>query len=222
MRVWSITPLALLVGIGAAVIPPACADAGHAPAADLLTIDLLLMHSKFVTARLGESAARARLVEGLQRTNTALANSGSQFRYRSVGIREYPTPANWTTLDQPVRALRDSRLVQQWRNELKADGVYYEGAENGCGLAWVRSSSYNMVATGSIRCGTTVMRHELGHNMGLAHGRGPVRHVMAGNDLPFYGTPHRFDDKGRPMMNPGEQDGVKVMDAHSIAVARFK
>ena len=31
-----------------------------------------------------------------------------------------------------------------------SDGIYYEGTESGCGLAWVRASAFNMVATGSL------------------------------------------------------------------------
>ena len=186
------------------------------------TIDILSLYSKAAAGRLGDSAARARLVQAMALTNEALENSGANFRYRVVGLREYPSPSSWKTLNDALPALRDAPLAQQWRNELKADGIYYEGTEDGCGLAYVRASAFNMVATGSLNCGTTVMRHELGHNMGLGHGSGPVKNIMAGNAEAYYGTPWRFTAEGLPMRNAGEVDGVAVMDAFSATVAGYR
>lgn len=186
------------------------------------TIDILSLYSKASAGRLGASAARARLVQAMALTNEALENSGADFRYRVVGLREYDAPSSWTTLNHAVSALRDAPLAQQWRDEVKADGIYYEGTESGCGLAWVRASAFNMVATGSLDCGITVMRHELGHNLGLGHGSGPVANIMAGNAQPYYGTPLRFSAEGLPMRNAGEVDGVAVMNAFSAAVAGYR
>lgn len=186
------------------------------------TIDILSLYSDRVADRLGESAARARLVEGMALTNEGLENSGANFRFRQVGLRRYPSPSNWKTLGDALSQLRDAAMAQQWRNELKADGIYYEGTEDGCGLAYVRSSNYNMVATGTLHCGTTVMRHELGHNMGLSHGPGPVPNIMAGNALPYFSTPSRFTAEGLPMRNPGEMDGVQVMNAFAPTVASYR
>lgn len=186
------------------------------------TIDILSLYSKAAADRLGESAARARLVQAMALTNEALENSGATFRYRVVGLREYASPSSWKTLNDALAALRDAPLAQQWRNELKADGLYYEGTESGCGLAWVRASAFNMVATGSLNCGITVMRHELGHNLGLGHGSGPAANIMAGNAQPYYGTPWRFTAEGLPMRNAGEVDGVAVMNAFSATVAGYR
>lgn len=186
------------------------------------TIDILSLYSKASAGRLGASAARARLVQAMALTNEALENSGANFRYRMVGLRQYDAAPGWKKLNDVVAALRDAPLAQQWRNELKADGIYYEGTESGCGLAWVRASAFNMVATGSLNCGITVMRHELGHNLGLSHGGGPVPNIMAGNAQPYYGTPLRFSAEGLPMRNAGEVDGVAVMNAFSAAVAGYR
>ena len=122
--------------------------------------------------------------------------------------------------------------AQAWRNELSADGIYYVGTEDGCGLAWVRASAYNMVATGSTNCGTTVMRHELGHNMGLVHGgesssynQGDVRFgtIMASNAIPFYATPNRYDRAtGIPLGMPGRIDAVRAMNEFSMQATNYR
>jgi hypothetical protein len=104
--------------------------------------------------------------------------------------------------------------------------VYYEGTESGCGLAWVNSKpiAMNMLATGSTMCGTTVMRHELGHNMGVGHGNGVVYTVMSGNQVSSFATPHRFDPSLRVHRGHGAKlpDEVTPMDKNAPAVARFR
>ena len=130
------------------------------------------------------------------------------------------------TLNDAVSRGRDNTAIQNERNRLKADAVYYEGVEAGCGLAWVNSTplAFNMLATGSLDCGTTVMRHELGHNMGLGHGNGVVPTVMSGNAVPYFATPKRFDATLRvPMGHLATQpDEVSPMDRNAPAVSRFR
>lgn len=200
---------------------------------ETVTIDLLLLYSDRIVSQLGESAARARMFESFSLTNEALENSGANFRFRMAGLRKFSAPSSWTTLDHAVDQLRTHPLAQQWRNELKADGIYYEGSESGCGLAWVRSSAFNMVASGSTTCGTTVMRHEMGHNMGLSHGDTPgagyaqgytsIGTIMGGNVIPYYSTPRRFTpDTGIRMGIVNTIDAVRAMNEFSAQVASYR
>lgn len=200
---------------------------------ETITIDLLLLYSDKAAAILGREGMEQRLLEGLSLTNEALENSGANFRFRSKGIRQIAAKAHWTDLGGPTYDLRDDVVAQMWRNELKADGVYYEGTEGGdCGLAWRLASAYNMVATGSISCGTTVMRHELGHNLGVRHGgeggdydQGYVelKTILGGNEIPYYSTPLRYtEDYGIPLGIPGKIDAVRTMNAFSATVAAYR
>ncbi|WP_413501982.1 M12 family metallo-peptidase [Serratia proteamaculans] len=207
-------------------------DVNNTWSKETITIDLLLLYSDKAAARLGEDTMRNRLVEGFNMTNEALENSGANFRYRMRGLRQVIAKDNWKSLGDPLGELRSDPTVQGWRDSLKADGIYYEGTEDGCGLAWVRSSAFNMVATGSINCGTTVMRHELGHNMGLNHadtgssynkGYSLVRSIMGGNAIPYYSTPLRYtQDYGIPMGIVDKIDAVRAMNEFSATVAAYR
>lgn len=201
---------------------------------ETITIDLLLLYSDKAAHLLGEQVMQNRLIEGFNLTNEALENSGANFRFRMRGLREIEAKAHWKVLGEPLSELRSDPIVQGWRDEVKADGIYYEGTEDGCGLAYLnrQPSAFNMVATGSINCGTTVMRHELGHNMGLSHGGegqsyhqgyAPVRTIMGGNAIPYYSTPYRYtSDYGIPMGIVDKYDAVRAMNEVSSAVSAFR
>ena len=124
------------------------------------------------------------------------------------------------------RRLRLHAIQSPLGQRLLADAVYYEGTESGCGLAFVNStpSAFYMLASGSTACGTTVMRHELGHNMGLGHGNGVVPTVMSGNAVPSFATPRRFDPALRVHLGHGASlpDEVTPMDKNAPTVARFR
>jgi hypothetical protein len=207
-------------------------DENKAWSKETITIDLLLLYSDKAAAQMGEDTMRNRLIEGFNMTNEALENSGANFRYRMRGLRQVVAKDHWKSLGDPLGELRSDPTVQGWRDSLKADGIYYEGTEDGCGLAWLRSSAYNMVATGSINCGTTVMRHELGHNMGVNHadtgssynqGYSLVRSIMGGNSIPYYSTPHRYtQDYGIPMGIVDKIDAVRAMNEFSATVAAYR
>lgn len=197
------------------------------------TIDLLLLYSNKIASSIGDSAARARMYESFNLTNEALANSGANFRYRMMGLRKFDALANWTQLGHPLDELRSNAIAQAWRNEVRADGIYYEGTEEGCGLAWINADAYSMVGTGSVACGTGVMRHEMGHNMGLDHGGTPTagyrqgylpaRTIMAGNAIPFYATPWRLERQDGIWMGIDNQfDAVRAMNERSATVAAFR
>ncbi len=188
------------------------------------TIRILLSYGQGVADRLGAAAARARQIESLRLTNESLANSGARFRFQLAGLLQVPNLG--LTLGDAVTRGRTDATIQAERDRLRADAVYYEGIEDGCGLAWVNSSplAFNMLATGSLGCGTTVMRHELGHNMGLGHGNGVVPTVKSGNAVPFFATPHRFDATLRVPMGhlATVPDEVAPMDRNAPAVSRFR
>lgn len=191
---------------------------------ETVTIDLLFVYSDKAADKVGESVVRSRIVEGFNMTNEALENSGANFRYRMVGLRKIAAPGHWIELGHPLVELRDDPLVQGWRNELRADGLYYVGTESGCGVAWINvaPSAYNMIGAESAGCGVAVMRHELGHNMGLRDYDGLSGTIMAGNEIPYYPTPYRYTSDGTSMDGPDRLDGVKEMNARSAAVAGFR
>ncbi|MDR0181694.1 M12 family metallo-peptidase [Lysobacter arvi] len=200
------------------------ADADNRWQKETRTIDLLMLYSDKASAKLGDNAMRARLIEGLGLTNDALENSRANFRFRSVGLRQVPARSTWTDLGHPLSELRADPTVQGWRNQSHADGLYYEGTENGCGLAWLSADAYSMIASGAIGCGTTVMRHELGHNMGLDHSAGHVYPgtIMAGNQMPFFAAPYLLAEDGLPLTPSGGWNEVATMNARSAAVAAFR
>lgn len=189
------------------------------------TIRILLTYSPTATARLGASAIRARQVEGLRLTNESLENSGARFRFQIANLIE--TPSMGADMGSALSASRTDATLQGERDRVKADAVYHESVEGPyCGLAYVNSnpSAFNMSAVGTIDCGTNVMRHELGHNMGLPHGDGVVPTVMSGNGTPYFATPKRFDATLRvPMGHLATlPDEVTPMDRNAPAVAKFR
>lgn len=201
-------------------------------AVETRTITMLNVYADKVAAAYGGQAARARQLESFRLTNEALENSRANFRLRMVGLMQARDQG--ATLNDAVARVRDDALIQNERKRLGADAVYYEGAEQGCGLAWVTATAYNMVATGSTDCGTTVMRHEFGHNMGLSHGGQAggstpyatgytlVSDIMGGNAIPYFSTPARYDPTlGIAMGIPGKVDAVRAMNERSELVSRF-
>lgn len=199
---------------------------------ETVTIDLLMLYSEKAAKQFTEGTMQNRLAEGLKLTNEALENSGANFRFRSVGLRKLSTPTEWTTLNHAIGALPTHAQAQAWRNDTRADAIYYEGTEDGCGLGYLGADAARMVAVGSTSCGTTVMRHELGHNMGVDHanessssarGYAAVGSIMGGNAIPFYATPHRYDPKtGRSLGIANRIDAVSAMNAVSAAKAAFR
>lgn len=193
------------------------------------TIDMLMLYSAKAATQLGADTMRARLVEGLGMTNDALDNSAAKPRLRTVSTQELTPPATWTTQDHALDGVKDLAQVKTWRTQSKADGIYYEGTEQGCGLAFMGGGADFMISVGMTTCGTDVMRHELGHNMSLDHntnfdpGAGLVMNPFAGGS-PFFATPFVFlPELGIPLTV--KMDGlneVKVIDDRAPTVAAFR
>jgi hypothetical protein len=187
------------------------------------TIRLMLASRQAAVTRLGLAAAQARQLESLRLSNEALANSGNKFRYQLVSL--FTAPTLGTDLGTALNLMRSNKAIQDQRKLVAADAVYYEGTEDGCGLAWVNSvpNKFNMAASGSLSCGSTVMRHELGHNMGLGHGNGLAPTVMSGNALSYFATPNRYDSSNLLPLSYRATVGneVSVMDTNAPAVATF-
>ena len=202
---------------------------------DSYTIDTLLVSSTAIADKLGASAAKVRIYEGADLTNISAENSQAQFYVRPVGYLSYKVPTTDNTLGQAIDKGRTDTTIQSERNRLLADAVYYEGTEDGCGLAWVNvtPSASDMFGSGSRNCGTGVMRHEFGHNMGLNHndsntiGQGfsnPLGStVMGGNSLPYYSSPNLYHPKyGYRLGLDGKIDSVSLLNKNAPLVAAFK
>ncbi len=201
---------------------------------DSSTIDMLLVNSPEVSKSLGANAAKIRMLESQDLTNTAAENSNAQFYIRDVGYLEYRI-AGSTQLGDITSAGRNDKRIQDERNRVKADAVYYQGNESGCGLAWLNKtpSAYNMLGTGSTNCGISVMRHEFGHNMGVDHNdskdsaRGfshPLGStIMGGNSLPYFSSPTLYHPKyGYRLGLANQTDALSMINKNAAAVSQFR
>ncbi|MFC7398161.1 zinc-dependent metalloprotease family protein [Chelatococcus sp. GCM10030263] len=199
---------------------------------ETITIDLLLLYSHKAAEDVGEQTVKDYLRDSFQLTNEALENSGANFRFRQVGTEKIHSDDKWKTLEDALLALRSQAEAQALKSELKADVTFYVGTETGGGLAYVGGPETNMVGTGNIYNPTSVMRHELGHVMGLAHGGEGGSYaqgypnlpdVMSGNAIPYYANPNRYTpDYGIPMGIEGRYDSVRAMNERAAQVAAYR
>lgn len=226
---------------------------------ETITIDLLLLYSDEAAALLGEGAMKQRLLEGLRLTNEALENSGANFRFRSKALRQIPAVRPWNAvqldkcwkgnnpgepdLTTVLCLLSGDTMVEDWLDELAADGVYYEGTERTpeyCGFGGYNDDSRMIVAVGSVTeqdCSLNVMAHELGHGMGLNHpgetvikgkpygvGYAELNTIMAnGYSHMVYSTPHRYHRRyGIPMGIPNQIDAVRAMNEVAAERAAYR
>eukprot|EP00542_Grammatophora_oceanica_P019185 CAMPEP_0194025916 /NCGR_PEP_ID=MMETSP0009_2-20130614/209_1 /TAXON_ID=210454 /ORGANISM="Grammatophora oceanica, Strain CCMP 410" /LENGTH=593 /DNA_ID=CAMNT_0038664313 /DNA_START=43 /DNA_END=1824 /DNA_ORIENTATION=- len=200
---------------------------------ETITVDILLLYGQSAVDQIGETAARQRMVDGIDMTNEGLLNSLATFRYRTVGLERFQQPAEWESIFDAVNEIRSHPVAQARRSALKADSVYYEGAESGCGVAYYAGNSFNAAACGSLNCGVNAMRHELGHNMGLGDG---VRHpddetrsnvgnslentIMGGNAIPYFCTGEKLSPVTKlPLDYGGKLECVEPMNESARIVA---
>lgn len=204
---------------------------------ETITIDLLLLYSDKAVAHSGKDKVHDFMMKGFNMTNEALENSGANFRYRMVGLREIAAKADWINMSGMLDNLRKDPLVQAWRDSLKADGIYYVGTEKGSGHGWLNDvsspmDSMYMASVGPINSDPEVMRHELGHNMGLRdrYGCNPntqecelVATIMNQMWVDYYSTPDRYTaDYGIPMGISGKFDDVLTMNKMSSVIAAYR
>ena len=199
-------------------------DAAKGWARETDTIRVLLTMGQSLVNKLGLAAAQSRQKESLRITNEALSNSGNKFRFQMAGLLTVPDFGGG--LGNALHFGRSNPLIQGERNRVAADAVYYEGVEDGCGLAYVlpEPNSYSMISAGSINCGTTIMRHELGgHNMGLNHGNGFYPTAVSGSKMPYFATPNKFTTDLLPISyKAAVVDEVSIMDKNAPFIAKFK
>ncbi|WP_145560527.1 hypothetical protein [Yersinia mollaretii] len=204
---------------------------------ETITIDLLLLYSDKAVAHSGRDKVHDFMMQGFDMTNEALENSGANFRYRVVGLREIAAKADWSNMPDVLDRLREDPLVQSWRDFLKADGIYYVGTEEGTGHGWLNDvlspmDPMYMVSVAPISSDPEVMRHELGHNMGAddKYNCNPdkeecelVATIMNQMWVDYYSTPDRYTaDYGIPMGIPGKFDDVLTMNNMSSVVAAYR
>jgi hypothetical protein len=189
------------------------------------TIDMLLLYDGRVAAQLGESAARARLVQSLTVVNQAFEDSRTNFRFRMVGVRKFTQPG-WMT--DPLVSLRTDPTAQAWLNELKADGMHYLGSTGNQG-AWINGGKFNHVSVSSLWFDTTGMRWAVAWSLGAdgqkpyAHGYRELGTVLAGKKIPYYSNTRRLTpDHGIRMGVAGRIDNVRAMNEFSAQVAAYR
>lgn len=207
--------------------------------ADSHTIDLLLVIDPAVVTKIGESAAKLRLLAGLELTNLTAQNSNAQFYMRQAGV------VNQAIQGKDLYEVMDNILltptVLSERNRVGADMVYYESNEQAKGICGLGFSSINapkpdsMVALGLNSCGISVMRHELGHNFGLQHynddqdtiHRG-FNHIlgstaMGGNNLNYYSSPKLYSPKYAVRLGEaGKIDAVSLLNKNAPIISGFR
>lgn len=202
---------------------------------DSYTLDVLFVSSPEVVEQLGESAAKIRMLASQELTNLTAQNSNAQFYLRQAGHIIHQVPG--ANLKEILKAARSDEVVKLNRNQLKADMTYYEGvAKDYCGLAYENDhpTSENMIASGTIECGLQVMRHEIGHNLGVRHSdevtvthRG-FHHIlgstaMGGNSLDYYSNPQLFSPKYNIRLGEfGKIDAVALINRNAAKISKFR
>jgi hypothetical protein len=207
--------------------------------ADSHTIDMLLVLDPAVVEKIGESAAKLRMLASIDLTNLTAENSHAQFYIRSAGIMQSTVKGEDSNdiLDNVLK----NPIIQNERNRVAADMVYYESKdlEKGiCGRAFSSLTTpldNEMVALGISSCGLTVMRHELGHNFGLQHSydeqdtihRG-FQHVlgstaMGGNTINYFSSPKLYSPRYAVRLGEeGKIDAVALLNRNAPIIAKFR
>ncbi|MFN5746297.1 MAG: reprolysin-like metallopeptidase, partial [Methylococcaceae bacterium] len=182
-----------------------------APTTAQSSIDVLLLYTAGLEGNVGN-----KLKHRLALANQALVDSGSDVRFRNVGISKvgYPDNApNGKALNDLTRQVGPLRNVPALRNRRGADIVLLvrpfrpERQGNYCGLTWINGSggspldperAYGLVSLGHVKdnyCSPYALAHELGHALGATHDR----HHPAGSPGVFeyahgYGISGQFGD----------------------------
>ncbi|NNL64953.1 MAG: hypothetical protein HKP30_01795 [Myxococcales bacterium] len=160
--------------------------AGSAPAAEIVTVDLLVLYTPAADARYGGNA-EARIQHVVAVANQIYEDSQVPLRLRLVHSEEVSyseTRSSSRALDDLTRGHSLHDRAARLRDRYGADFVTlmrpYVG-DGVCGIAWLGGYNRPGVFTQwdaayayshvSINCSDSVLTHELGHNMGLSHSR---------------------------------------------------
>lgn len=207
-------------------------------AVDSYTLDVLMVLHPDVVNQLGESAAKLRLLAAMELTNLTAQNSHAQFYIRQAGVMISAVPG--TTMSKTLSNILHSTAIKNERERVAADMVYYESLgpdPDYCGLAFssVKPVAQYMAAMGIHSCGISVMRHELGHNLGLQHDYDEMvtvhrgfRHVlgstaMGGNTLNYYSSPKLYSPHYAVRLGEeGRIDAVSLLNKNAPIIAKFR
>lgn len=207
--------------------------------ADSHTIDLLLVLDPEVIEKIGESAAKLRLLASIELTNLTAQNSNAQFYMRQAGIINLAVKGE--DIYKVIDNVQTNPVIKNERNRVAADMVYYESKDLDKGYCGLAMSSLQtplenkMIALGISSCGLSVMRHEIGHNFGLQHfndtqdtiHRG-FNHVLGstalgGNNINYFSSPKLYSPKYAVRL--GEEakvDAVALLNKHAPIIAKFR
>ena len=181
------------------------------------TIDLLLLYTNGLNAKLGADAVQARLAHLVAIANQAYIDSKVNLQLRLVHTAQVAY-SDQIDHDTALRALTDGTApfanIAELRKAYGADLVSLinqkdSSADSWCGLAWGLGyggrtmnpdNAYSVVSVGddiagtSIYCNDFTLAHELGHNMGSAHDRANANEPGAYPYSYGYGIQGKFGD----------------------------
>ena len=121
---------------------------------------------------------KARIASMIEYSNTLLANSNVDMRYRLVQVQEINLANDGRTDGNALDSLTRSQEVKALRAKYGADLVsLVTKAGPYCGIAWLGHGSNNRLSNYSKNSGYSVVGynctgafpHELGHNLSLGH-----------------------------------------------------
>lgn len=155
-----------------------------------VSVDVITIYAPDqVTLRGSVAAVQTEVANLLTISNQAHIDSGSRVRFRSMHTRQLAistTDPNTTvlsqvTFQQPVAGVSLEALRDQYGADLVTVLRPYHEGDWTCGVAYLPGPSYSRTAAMAMygysvvnvdgECGTLVVPHELGHNLGAMHDR---------------------------------------------------